>query len=239
LASLQRNGERAKPYNNFRNREPSRASRSRSRRSSHAMLLARVQDGPHTTHHSIDASDEIPEFLTSPRTSSIYTIEKVGKGSLATIVSFPEMSECDLCRPTPIGHSARHRVTAENAEVHSGSGGSVKRISQEEPTEVADMVPRNMAPPGGSFRWFRRWPTIVAASCVEVAVRFGLPGKASHFLRNIQHCFKELLRDAGIKYLGFTHRMDFLLVDIPSPKKRGETCQSRRVESAPSRRSRE
>jgi hypothetical protein len=82
------------------------------------MLLARVQDGPHTTHHSIDASDEIPEFLTSPRTSSIYTIEKVGKGSLATIVSFPEMSECDLCRPTPIGHSARHRVTAENAEVH-------------------------------------------------------------------------------------------------------------------------
>jgi len=86
------------------------------------------------------------------------------------------------------------------------------RISQEEPTEVADMVPRNMAPPGGSFRWFRRWPMIVPASCVEVAVRFGLPGKASHSLRNIQHCFKELLRDAGIKYPGFTHRMDFLLV---------------------------
>ena len=153
-ASLQRNGERAKPYNDFRNREPSRASRSRSHRSSPAMLLARVQEGPHRTHHSIDVSDEIPEFLTSPRTSSIYTIEKVGKGSLATIVSFPEMLECDLCRPTPIGHSARHRVTAENAEVHSGSGGSVKRISLEEPTEVADMVPRNMAPPGGSFRWF-------------------------------------------------------------------------------------
>jgi hypothetical protein len=149
------------------------------------------------------------------------------------------MSEHDFSKPALIAHFAWHRArTARNAEVRSRSGESVERISQEEPTEVADMVPRNMAPLGGLVRWLRRWPTIVAASCVGVADRFGLPGKASHFLRNIQHCFKELLRDAGIKHLGITHRLDFLLVDIPSSK-RGDTCHSARVESAPSRRSRE
>jgi hypothetical protein len=35
--------------------------------------------------------------------------------------------------------------------------------------------------------------------CIEIADRFGLPGKASQFLRTIQHCFKELMRFTTIK----------------------------------------
>jgi hypothetical protein len=67
----------------------------------------------------MDVSDEIPEFLTSLSTSVIYTFEKVGKGTVSTIVSSPAMSEHDFCRPALIVHSAWHRTsTARNARKH-------------------------------------------------------------------------------------------------------------------------
>jgi hypothetical protein len=43
-------------------------------------------------------------------------------------------------------------------------------------------------------RRFRSWPTTIAASSVKAADRFGLPGKLSQFLKNIQERFKEWLR---------------------------------------------
>jgi len=65
----------------------------------------------------MDVSDEIPEFLTSLSTSVIYTFEKVGKGTVTTIVSSPAMSEHYFCRPAPIVHSAWHRTsTARNEQ---------------------------------------------------------------------------------------------------------------------------
>src|SRR6266478_3708083 len=78
-------------------------------------------------------------------------------------------------------------------------------------------------------------------TCVEVADRLpGVPGKASQFLRNTQHCFKEWIRVARIEHRsGMAYRMEiFHLVDLPSLEP-GEFSQSRRVESASSRRSRE
>jgi hypothetical protein len=43
-----------------------------------------------------------------------------------------------------------------------------------------------------------RWPAAVASSCVKVVGCFRLAGKVSQFLRNTQHCFKELLRPSRI-----------------------------------------
>jgi hypothetical protein len=66
------------------------------------------------------------------------------------------------------------------------------------------------------------------------------PDKASQFLRNIQDCFKELLRITRIEHRPrVAYRTEiFHSVDIPSPKPRGFS-QTRRVESASSRRSHE
>ena len=73
-------------------------------------------------------------------------------------------------------------------------------------------------------------------TCVEVADR--RPGKASQFLRNTQHCFKERIRVARIEHRpSMAYRMEiFHLLDLPSLEP-GEFSQSRRVESASSRRS--
>jgi hypothetical protein len=49
-------------------------------------------------------------------------------------------------------------------------------------------MPRIMVPLNRWFRRFRRWPRAVAASCVEIADRLGLPGKVSQFLRIDQNC---------------------------------------------------
>ncbi|TMJ51940.1 MAG: hypothetical protein E6G85_13210 [Alphaproteobacteria bacterium] len=57
--------------------------------------------------------------------------------------------------------------------------------------------------------------------CVEVADRFpGISGKASRFLRNSQHCFKDLLHGATIERRpGAAYCMEiFLSVGIPSPQ---------------------
>jgi hypothetical protein len=43
-------------------------------------------------------------------------------------------------------------------------------------------------------------PVERVGSFVQVADHFGLSGGASYFLRNIQHCFKELRRLTRIKY---------------------------------------
>jgi hypothetical protein len=81
------------------------------------------------TYQSTDVSDEIPEFLTSLRTSTIYTLEKVGKETVATIVASPAISEHEFCKPALTAQSARHRAgTAGNTEVRSRSGESVKRF---------------------------------------------------------------------------------------------------------------
>src|SRR6266478_1109229 len=88
---------------------------------------------------------------------------------------------------------------------------------------------------------FRRWPTAIAASALRSPTAFrAFPGKASQFLRNTQHCFKEWIRVARIEHpSGMAYRMEiFHLVDLPSLEP-GEFSQSRRVESASSRRSRE
>src|SRR5258706_7401127 len=66
-ASHQCNGECTKPYSDFRNREHS----------------SRAHQNSDKTYQSTDVSDEIPEFLTSLRTSAIYTLEKVGKETVA------------------------------------------------------------------------------------------------------------------------------------------------------------
>ena len=53
-------------------------------------------------------------------------------------------------------------------------------------------MPRNMVPLNDWFRWFRRGPTAVATSSVEVADRLEVPGKVSQLLRIIQNCLKGL-----------------------------------------------
>jgi hypothetical protein len=72
----------------------------------------------------MDVSNEIPEFLTSLSTSVIYTFDKVGKGTVTTIVSSLAMSEHDFCRPALIVHSAWHRTskarsTCKNFRCHT------------------------------------------------------------------------------------------------------------------------
>jgi hypothetical protein len=54
-------------------------------------------------------------------------------------------------------------------------------------------MPRNMVPLNGWFRWVRRWPRAVAASCVEIAA-LDFRARSLNFLRIIQNCFKELRR---------------------------------------------
>src|SRR5258708_2460188 len=156
-------------------------------------VLARVHERSDRTDQSIDVSDEIPEFLTNPRISAIYTFEKAGKGPL------PQSSRCWRCWSRILPASSRRAFRLATGEdnrkyrVRSPLRESVERISQEKPTKVGvNTVPRNMVAPAGWFRWFHRWPAPLAGLCVEVADR--LPGKASQFLRNIQHCFNELLR---------------------------------------------
>src|SRR5260221_4282821 len=66
---------------------------------------------------------------------------------------------------------------------------------------------------------FRRWPTAVAARALRSPTAFrAFPGKASQFLRNTQHCFKEWMRVARIEYRsGMAYRMEiFHLLDLPS-----------------------
>src|SRR5882724_9559491 len=76
LASPQRYGERVKPYRNFRSRgNSSRAGRWLTRHSSASMLLGLDQKTGGRIHQSIHLPDEIPAFLTSHRTSAVYTAE--------------------------------------------------------------------------------------------------------------------------------------------------------------------
>jgi hypothetical protein len=90
------------------------------------------------------------------------------------------------------------------------------------------------------------WPVpslaaAIAARALRSPTAFRpFPGMASQFLRNTQHCFKEWIRVARIEHRsGMAYRMEiFHLVDLPSLEP-GEFSQSRRVESASSRRSRE
>jgi hypothetical protein len=93
-ASHQCNGEYAKPYSDLQNRKHS----------------PRAHQSSDKTYQSTDVSDEIPEFLTSLRTSTIYTLEKVGKETVATIVASPAISEHEFCKPALTAQSARHRA---------------------------------------------------------------------------------------------------------------------------------
>jgi len=105
----------------------------------------------------------------------------------------PAMSEHEFCKPALTALPAPHRAsTAGNSEVRSRSGESVERIfSHEEPTEVVDAEKYGSAV-NDWFCWFRRGPTAVATSSVEVADRLGVPGKVSQLLRIIQNCLKGL-----------------------------------------------
>jgi hypothetical protein len=66
---------------------------------------------------------------------------------------------------------------------------------------------------------FRRWPAAVAARALWTPTAFrAFPGKASQFLRNTQHCFKEWIRVARIEHRsGMAYRMEiFHLLDLRS-----------------------
>src|SRR3979490_2974690 len=55
-----------------------------------------------------------------------------------------------------------------------------------------------------------RWPTAIAARALRSPTAFrAFPGKASQFLRNTQHCFKEWIRVARIEHRsGMAYRME-------------------------------
>src|SRR6202790_5611575 len=62
---------------------------------------------------------------------------------------------------------------------------------------------------------FRRWPTTIAARALRSPTAFRtFPGKASQFLRNIQDCFKELLRPSSQSDWSQSQwRTDMLMLD--------------------------